>query len=247
MVVIASWILLFLGLGVFTWFFAIRGRGSIRYWIRTFEVEEQWVIGNRFDVDAWAAHEQFFTDANAVVRSLDLRTNKVWRHWDPSSGKLFLGLVFNVLPDEEVPDGYELCRLPRRKVIRLSGTNRIDENSENEAVKAFATDNGLKLDLDHWGRLSGQSFSLYQWDIEPSAKVSSPSGLSRLAESTYQLRNNLVIPLLATWIALALIGTAQPVMLVFGILLICFLSGACKFVFVHQMTDEADEIHLQNY
>jgi len=36
-------------------------------------------------------------------------------------------------------------------------------------------------------------------------------------------------------------------MLVLGILLICFLSGACKFVFIHQMTDEADEIHLQNY
>lgn len=126
MIVIASWILLFLGFGMFAWFFAIRGRGSLRYWIRTFQVEEQ-------------------------------------------------------------------------------------------------------------------------WDIEPSAKVSSPSGLSRLAESTYQLRNNLVIPLLATWIALALIGTAQPVMLVFGILLICFLFGACKFVFVHQMPNEADEIHLQNY
>ena len=160
---------------------------------------------------------------------------------------IFLGLVFNVLPDEELPDGYELCHLPKRKVIRLSGTNRIDENSKMEAVKAFAKDNGFKLELEYWGRLSGQSFSLYQWDIERSTKIAPPSGLSRLAESTYQLRNNLVIPLLATWIALALIGTAQPVMLVFGILLICFLSGACKFVFVHQMTDEADEIHLQNY
>jgi hypothetical protein len=164
---------------------------------------------------------------------------------------LFLGLVFNVLPDEELPDGYELCHLPKRKVIRLSRTNRIDENSKMEAVKAFAKGNGFKLELEleleYWGRLSGQFFSLYQWDIECSTKVAPPSDLSRLAKSTYQLRNNLVIPLLATWIALALIGTAQPVMLVFGILLICFLSGACKFVFVHQMTDEADEIHLQNY
>ena len=247
MVVIVSWILLLLGLGMIAWFFTIRGRGSLRYWIRTFEVEEQWVIGNTFEVDAWGAHEQFFTDANAVVRSLDRRTNKVWRQWDRSSGKLFLGLVFNVLPDEELPDGYELCHLPKRKVIRLSGTNRIDENSKMEAVKAFAKDNGFKLELEYWGRLSGQSFNLYQWDIECSTKVAPPSGLSQLAESTYQLRNNLVIPLLATWIALALIGTAQPVMLVFGILLICLLSGACKFVFVHQMTDEADEIHLQNY
>ncbi len=245
--VIASWILLLVGFGVFVWFFAIRGRGSLRYWIRTFEVEEQWVLGKRFDAGDKSAHEQFFTDANAVVRSLDRRTNKVWRHWDRSSGKLFLGLVFNTPPDEEVPEGYELRHLPKREVVRLSGTNRLDENSEIEAVKSFASENGLKLDLEHPGRLSGQSFTLYQWDIEGTKESRPTSALSRLAESTYQLRNNLVIPLLATWIALALIGTAQPVMLVLGILLICFLSGACKFVFIHQMTDEADEIHLQNY
>ena len=245
--VIASWILLLVGFGLFAWFFAIRGRGSLRYWIRAFEVEEQWILGKTFDADDQAAHEQFFTDANAVVRSLDRRTNKVWRQWYRSSGKLFLGLVFNVPPDEEVPEKYELRHLPMRRVVRLSGTNRIDENSEIEAVKSFAADQGHQLDLEHPGRLSGQSFSLYQWDIEQSEAVSSAGGLSRMAESTYQLRNNLVIPLLATWIALALIGTAQPVMLVLGILLICFLSGACKFVFIHQMTDEADEIHLQNY
>ena len=71
--------------------------------------------------------------------------------------------------------------------------------------------------------------------------------ISRWMEGTYQLSNNLVIPLLATLVAVALIGTAQPLMLVLGIVLICLLSGACKFVFIHQMTDEADEIHLQNY
>ena len=141
-------------------------------------MEEQWVIGNTFDVDAWGAYEQFFTDTNAVVRSLDRRTNKVWRQWDRCSGKLFLGLVFNVLPDEELPDGYELCHLPKRKVIRLSGTNWIDENSKMEAVKAFAKDNGFKLELEleleYWRRLSGQSFSLYQCDIERSTKVAPP-------------------------------------------------------------------------
>lgn len=245
--VIASWILLLVGFGAFAWFFAIRGRGSLRYWIRIFEVEEQWVLGKTFEVDDRAAHEQFFTDANAVVRSLDRRTNKVWRQWDRSSGKVFLGLVFNGPPDEGVPAGYELRQLPGREVVRLSGTNRINENSEIEAVKSYAADKGLELDLEYPGRLSGQSFSLYQWDIVQSVAQPPTSGFSRLVEATYQLRNNLVIPLLATWIALALIGTAQPVMLVLGILLICFLSGACKFVFIHQMTDEADEIHLQNY
>ncbi|MEN8773931.1 MAG: hypothetical protein ABF379_10100 [Akkermansiaceae bacterium] len=104
--------------------------GSLRYWIRTFEVEEQWVLGKNFDADDRAAHEQFFTDANAVVRSLDRRANKVLHRWDRSSESLFLGLVFSAPPEEDVPDGYELRKLPRREVVRLSGTNRIDENSE---------------------------------------------------------------------------------------------------------------------
>ncbi|MDA7656980.1 hypothetical protein N8647_01415 [bacterium] len=51
-VVIVSWMFLLLGLGMIPWFFTIRERGSLRYWIRAFEVEEQWVIGNTFDVDA---------------------------------------------------------------------------------------------------------------------------------------------------------------------------------------------------
>jgi len=196
--IFVSWVLLLIGLLAFTWFFVIRGRGALRYWIRSFEVEEQCVLGRTFAVDDLAGQRQFFTDGNAVVRSLDRRTNTVLRQWDKKEETMFLGLLMNAAPDEEVPEDYELRSLPRRGVVRLSGTNRIDEDAEVEAVKRYAEE-------------------------------------------------KLVIPLLATWIALTLIGTAQPFLLVLGILLICFLSGACKFVFIHQMTDEADEIHLQNY
>jgi len=219
----------------------------LRYWIRSFEVEEQCVLGRTFEVDDKKGQEQFFTDGNAVVRSLDRRTNKVLRQWSKKKGTMFLGLLMNARPDEEVPEGYELRNLPRRQVLRLSGTNRIDEDTEVEAVKRYLKEKGMALDFEHPARLSGQSFTLYQWDVlKPEGREGS-SLFSRCAEMTYQLRNNLVIPLLAMWIALALMGTAQPFLLVLGILLICFLSGACKFVFIHQMTDEADEIHLQNY
>ncbi len=247
MIIFISWVLLLIGSGLFTWFFVIRGLGSLRYWIRTFEVGEQYVLGKTFGADDSEGHAQFLTDANAVVRSLDRRTNRVWRQWDRGDGKLFLGLVMNLPPDEEVPQGYELRILPKRKVVRLSGTNRLDEDSEIEAVRRFSKGNDLVLNHEHPGRLSGQSFSLYQWDVQEEAKGEEPSVISRWMEATYQLRNNLVIPLLATLVAVALIGTAQPLMLVLGIVLICLLSGACKFVFIHQMTDEADEIHLQNY
>ncbi len=245
--ILISWFLLVIGLGFFTWFFAIRGRGSLRYWIRQFEVPEQHVFGQTFEADDQPGQQQFFTDANAVVRSLDRRTNKVIRQWDREAGTVFLGLVMSSLPDDPVPDGYELREFPQRQVVRLSGANRSEEVKEVEAVKAFAKNAGLTLDLEHPARLSGQSFGLYQWDVTEGSAKQENSLIKRWAESTYQLRNNLVLPLLSTWIALALIGTAQPLLLVLGIVLICFLSGACKFVFIHQMTDEADEIHLQNY
>lgn len=247
MIIFISWILLLVGLTAFTWFFLIRGRGSLRYWIRTFEVESQCVLGKTFQMEDRKGQEQFFTDGNAAVRSLDRRTNKVLRQWDKGAGTMFLGLVMNAKPDDEVPEGYELRELPKRQVVRLSGTNRSDEDTEVEAVKRYADKEGLKLDFENPARLSGQSFSLYQWDVLEGEGLEESSPLARWTEGTYQLRNNLVIPLLATWIALALIGTAQPLLLVLGIVLICFLSGACKFVFIHQMTDEADEIHLQNY
>lgn len=247
MIIFISWILLLIGLAAFTWFFVMRGRGSLKYWIRPFEVEAQCVLGKTFAVDDKAGQQQFFTDGNAVVRSLDRRTNKVLRQWDKEAGTLFLGLVMNAAPDEEVPEGYELRELPPRQVVRLSGTNRSDEDSEVEAVKRYVDQKGLTLDFENPARLSGQSYSLYQWEVIAPQGGGENSFFARCAEATYQLRNNLVIPLLATWIAVTLIGTAQPLLLVLGILLICFLSGACKFVFIHQNADEADEIHLQNY
>jgi hypothetical protein len=247
MLVMTSWFLLLVGLGLFTWFFVIRGRGSLHYWIRRYEIPTQYALGQTFAIDDKQGQQQFFTDANAVVRSLDRHTNKVIRHWDTKGGRVFLGLIMSALPDDPVPDDYELREFPQRQVVRLSGTNRLEESNEVSAVRAYAEKQGLALDLDHPARLSGQSFGLYQWDVKQSDSHHTNSLIGRWAESTYQLRNNLVLPLLATWIAVTLIGTSQPLLLVLGIILICFLSGACKFVFIHQMTDEADEIHLQNY
>ena len=229
------------------WFFFMRAKGSLRYWIRSFRVAPEWVLGKTFAIDDRSAQEQFFTDGNAVVRSLNRRTNTVLRQWGRKKGTIFLGLVLNTKPDGEVPAGYELRELGERLVVRLSGANRLDEEKELEAVNRYADQKGVKLDLEHPVRLSGQSFSLYQWEVLETEKTVESSFFARMAEGTFQLRNNLVIPLLATWVAIALMGTAQPLLLVLGIVLICFLSGACKFVFIHQMTDEADEIHLQNY
>ncbi|MFT7172125.1 MAG: hypothetical protein ACI9NQ_000334 [Paracoccaceae bacterium] len=72
---------------------------------------------------------------------------------------LFLGLVMNSAPDEEVPEGYELRELPRRQVVRLSGANRSDGDGEVEAVKRYADQKEIALDFENPAQLSGQSFS----------------------------------------------------------------------------------------
>ena len=104
----------------------------------------------------------------------------------------------NTAPDEEVPEGYELRELPRRQVVRLSGANRSDGDGEVEAVKRYADQKEIALDFENPAQLSGQSFSLYQW-VVTAPQGGGESGLfASCSETTYQLRNNLVIPLLAT-------------------------------------------------
>ncbi len=66
-IIFLSWLLLLIGTGLFTWFFVIRGRGSLRYWIRVFEVGEQCVLGRTFGVEDRAEHSQFLTDALAHI------------------------------------------------------------------------------------------------------------------------------------------------------------------------------------
>lgn len=116
------------------------------------------------------------------------------RQWDHKADSLFLGLVLNRLPDEPVPEGYALREFPGKRLLRLSGSQRLDEQKPLDSLKAYAQKYDLELELSKPMRLSG-----------------------------------------------------QPFLFTLGIGLIIFLSGACKFVFMHQMTNEADDIHLQNY
>ena len=66
-------------------------------------------------------------------------------------------------------------------------------------------------------------------------------------ESTFQLRDILVFPIYMTIVAIGMIGTRELMLFPLGIGLIILLSGAGKFVLLHQMKDESEEYHLQNY
>ena len=74
-----------------------------------------------------------------------------------------------------------------------------------------------------------------------------PSFFNRKAETIYEMRDILIYPILFTMIALIMCGTGSPWLFGIGIFTIILMSGACKFVFLHQREDITQESHLQNY
>ncbi len=245
MLIVISWLLFLAGLALAAWYLWIRGRGALRFWIRVVDQPERWILGRALPLDASQKDRQaLLTDVNAAVRSLDQRATTVLREWDRETGKLFMGLLLKG-PLEEVPAGLEQRHWEAKKVLRLSGMNRLDERGHIDLLEEYLKGKGMKINRARAMQLSGQSFSLYQWDVIEGALEA--SSLVKLEEGTFQLRDNLVLPIVGSVITAGLLGTGQPLLFAVGVLLVVFLSGACKFVFIHQRADEADEIHLQNY
>ena len=156
-----------------------------------------------------------------------------------------MGVILKKDLEGEPPEGFIVRNLPARRVLRLSGSNRMDERKQAEVLRQFLRKHDLAIDSRHPAQLSGQSFSLYQWDLKDGSLP--PSRWSRFEEWTYQLKDNMVLALLGSVMALGLLGTQQIFLFAIGVFLITYLSGACKFMFLHQREDEAEEIHLQNY
>lgn len=244
--IIASWFVFLLGVAMTAWVIFIKTRGALHYWIRPFQTRPTLALGRTFPAEtANEITSQFLTDLNAHVRTLEQGACNIIREWDHEAGTLFIGLLLDKEPSETGLEGYELKRLPKQSVIRVSGSNKTEDLSPIQAGIDYAKNNKLTLNKGRLVRLSAQSFSLYQWEIKEEAPASSP--LARLSEWTLQLRDISLIATLLVIITLGLLGTRQAILFPIGVGLIVFLSGACKFGFLHQRRDETQEVHLQNY
>lgn len=223
-------------------------RGVLNYWLRTFRSEECWVLGRILPKNASpVAIQAVLADANAAVRSHDLRTSRVFRMWDHERDELFIGVVLPEKIEGNLVKNFLVRHFPARQVLRLSGQNRADETAALPAAQNFALKNGLSPDFAKPMMLSGQSFQLYQWELPNDELDFQPSPWAKTLEWLAQIRDNLSLPILLTIISIGLLGMRDPLLFAIGIGLIVFLSGACKFVLIHQNRDEADELHLQNY
>jgi hypothetical protein len=134
-------------------------------------------------------------------------------------------------------------------VLRVSGSSKSHELTPTESLQKHPYARKYPVDMTRPMRLSGQSFYLYQWPIleEESQQLPEPNPLQKIMEATYQLRDILVFPIVLTILGLGLIGPRELILFPIGIVLIILISGAGKFVLLHQMKDESEEYHLQNY
>ncbi len=181
----------------------------------------------------------------ALVRTLDRESGHVIRQWDREKGTRFIGLMLSKAPDESPKPPYELRHFPSASVLRLSGRSNVYGVTPSAAATKFLEEQGIEADFAHPCRLSGQSFSFYEWEITNSQERSYP--VEALTERVFQIRDIVLYPLVLTLFSIALIGTGSGGLFAAGLLILIFLSGACKFVFVHQREDESQESHLQNY
>ncbi len=246
--ILLSWFILFLGLLATFWVVLIKSRGTLKYWIRPIKEKEYWILGKALPTgytpeDMAAA----LSDANAEVRSHDQSVRIAYRAWNETDGTAFAGVILRESIEGDLSEGCEIRHQPENWVMRLSGANKQAEKSRPDAVLEAARQQGMTLNEVEPRFLSGQSFQVYDWQIETGQPETGESALVRLMERTQQMRDNLVFTVLLTVICIGALGTKQPFLFAAGVLLMVFLSGACKFVFIHQRTDDADEMHLQNY
>lgn len=240
------WLVLLFGLFLVAWVFGIKARGSFFHWVRPYRTTSCQVVGKTFPKETSApVLSRFLFEANGFIRSNEQRSTVVLRQWDHQADTLFIGLVLLKKSEIQGTDEYEVREFRTQSTIRISGSGKTNNITPIESLKNYLGKTGYTADMSKPIRLSGQSFELYQWSI--AEELPSSTRLQKIMEATLQLRDILIFPILLTIVAIGLIGTQQIILFPIGILLIILLSGAVKFVFLHQIADEAEEIHLQNY
>lgn len=246
MIILISYLSLFGLLAVSAWIVWIRGRGALGFWVRPLIRREGWAVGVELGSDDQVEGDQTrLAEVVALVRSLDRESGHVIRQWNREKNTRFIGLMLAKAPDEVPKAPYELRHFPSAPIVRISGRSNEDGGTPGAAVRKFMENKRIEVDLVRPCRLSGQSFSLYEWEIVSSPDEALPE--ESWGERLFQVRDIALYPIMLTLFSIALIGTQNGGLFAAGLLILVFLSGACKFVFVHQREDESQESHLQNY
>jgi hypothetical protein len=243
-----SWLTLLALLPLTVWVAWIKGRSAITCWIRLHSHPERWFLSARApgesDPDAL---RKLLGSVVEQARTLDWDAAQTLKLRDPNSGDWIIGLVSPTRPLEEDPtDPFTFTQLTPSTVIRLSGQPQHDDVSVKDCLKIWSENRELPHKPTA-SSLSAQSFQCWEWDLEKESEVPRTSPPQRFSEWIFEMRIIVLVPLFMTLLSLAMLGTGNYWLLAIGMFALIFLSGACKFVFLHQREDATQESHLQNY
>jgi len=241
---ILSWII-FLGLIPLTiaalW---VKNRSAVQCWVRLHRQPARWLLTIRIsgDSDEKAQH-------SALQKIVEQSRNCEWdaacayRRRDRKSGEWIIGLISNNEPG--TTDGEtKFIQLPAATVLRASGTPRDEGVTVLEKAKSWSAAKTIPLEPEVYS-LTAQSFQCWEWPL--AAEIEPPSWAARMIEKIFELRDIAFYPLIVTPLTIAMLGTGNSWLFGIGIFTVILLSGAHKFVFLHQREDATQERHLQNY
>ena len=225
----------------------IKNRSAITCWIRTVQHPERWLLTATIPKDS--TPKQISSMLQQVVtqaRNSEWDASCAYKRRDHSTGEWIIGLISSTPQAEtETPDPYSFTHLAATQVIRVSGNSSDEDVTIKSELEIWAT----KKNIPHSQvacSLSAQSFQCWEWEVTDST-ASTPSFINPLSEGIFEIRDILLYPILFTVISIIMCGTGSPLLFGIGIFMVVLMSGACKFVFMHQREDITQESHLQNY
>ena len=229
----------------------IKNRSAVACWIRTVQHPERWLLSAT--LPKASTPEQISSMLKKVVvqaRNSEWDASCTYKRRDHSTGEWIIGLISNTSPTEtETPERFLFTHLLATQVIRVSGK----PSDEDVTIKSELENWAIKKNIPHSQvacSLSAQSFQCWEWEVTGSTSAASSSInriINRLSEKIFEIRDILLYPVLFTLISIIMCGTGSPSLFGIGIFMIVLMSGACKFVFMHQREDITQESHLQNY
>ncbi|MBK1856417.1 hypothetical protein JO972_15710 [Verrucomicrobiaceae bacterium 5K15] len=241
---VISWII-FLGLIPLTlaalW---IKNRSSVQCWVRLHRQAPRWLLVTEIPADSTQDdQDRALQTVVEQARNFEWDAACAYRRRNRQSGTWLIGLISNKEPG--ITEGRDaFIQIPAATVLRASGSPRDEGVTVLEKVQAWSRSKAIDLKPEVYS-LRAQSFQCWEWPL--ASEVEPPGLAARIVEKVFELRDIAFYPLIVTPLTIAMLGTGNSWLFGIGIFTVILLSGAHKFVFLHQREDATQERHLQNY
>ncbi len=229
------------GVGAMLW---IKNRSALHCWVRLYHQPDRWLLASRIPSDSSAKQRNIaLQEVVELARNCEWNASCAYQGRDAKSGQIIIGLISDKKP-QNLSTKIEFTRISSGLVLRASGQPRDEAITVSSQVEAWSQRNSITPKATPYS-ITAQSFQCWEWPVKELSPA--PSLSRKLAEKIFELRDIAFYPLVVTPLTIAMLGTGSTFLFGMGIFSIILLSGAHKFVFLHQREDATQERHLQNY